>query len=61
MSETLLARYAGTTQWRLLQGLPGVADLVKRGLVEWRGSQFGTQFYCITEAGRAAIQRATEK
>jgi hypothetical protein len=56
----LLRQYADTSEGRFMQGLPGTTELWRpMGLLDWRGSQFGCHFYCITDAGRAALATTT--
>ena len=39
-----------------LQRLILSGQLAKRGLLEWKGKSFGTDFYSITPAGRDALK-----
>lgn len=55
----VLKQYADTNDGRFLQEIPGAHELWRpMGLLEWRGSSFGTNFYSITDAGRAALSKA---
>lgn len=55
MSEQVLRFYADTHEGRFRQGIPGVVDLEKAGLLQWHGRQHGVSFYSITDAGKAAL------
>lgn len=51
-----LRQYAETSDGTFLQGLPGATELWRpMGLLDWRGQQYGTHFYSITQAGREAL------
>lgn len=36
-------------------------ELERAGLATWKGNSYGTNFYCITDAGRAALSSAYRK
>lgn len=56
---SVLDQYKDTNDGRYLQGFPGATELWRpMGLLDWRGEQYGTKFYCITDAGRAALSRS---
>lgn len=55
----VLRQYAGTSDGQFMQGIPGASELWRpMGLLDWRGSQYGSHFYSITDAGRAALVKA---
>ena len=55
----VLLNYALTADGtKYLQRIKGAPDLETQGFLAWRGRQYGTSFYCITDAGRRALQEA---
>lgn len=57
----LLAEYAATAdRGGYMQRMAGVHELYDAGLLEWMGEQYGTSFYTITDAGRAALAARSE-
>lgn len=58
--KQLLTRYADSAAAGAfaLQALPGVHQLERRGWVDWKGTTFGTNFYTINDAGKAALAAA---
>lgn len=56
----ILRQYQHTDDWHFMQGIAGVSELWRPlGLLEWHGEQYGTHFYSITDAGRAALAKAS--
>lgn len=53
-----LRLYADTSDGRFMQGMSGASALMAMGLLKWRGDQYGSHFYSITEAGRLALSKA---
>jgi hypothetical protein len=53
----VLRQYAETSSTNYMQGMPGATELWRpMGLLDWHGSQYGTHFFSITEAGREALK-----
>jgi hypothetical protein len=52
----ILRQYEHTHEGHFMQGIKGASSLPK-GLLEWHGTQYGTSFYSITQAGRELIAK----
>lgn len=51
-----LRQYEETHDGRFLQSIKGSSELDGLNLLNWRGTSWGTPFYSITDAGRAALK-----
>lgn len=52
----VLRQYEHTSDSNFMQGVKGAHELWRPlGLLDWHGQQYGTHFFSITPAGRAAL------